>query len=254
MIPEVLSNIIVVLYQPKDPINIGTVVRAMRNTGFSQLRVVEPASDDAWRINIAAPRSAEQVRAIQRFPSITEALQDVRYAVGLTARARKADYTVMFARDAAPLLVQRATVEKIALVFGREDWGLPNDVLTLCQAYITIPTNPDYTSYNLAQAVLLMLYEIFLAAQSQPLHLPEPKRSFPRADHAQLEGMYQQIEETLWQIEFIKSRTSRGIMRSLRNIYSRTDLDEREVRILWGMFHEVVKFLKRKGVETRKPT
>ena len=239
---------IVVLYQPKDPINIGTTLRAMRNMGLSELRIVEPAAADPWRINIAVPRSEQQVKDIRRFPSLPEALRDIAYTVGLTARPRTADYTVMHSREAAPILLARAAAGKIALLFGREDSGLPNSALTLCQAYITIPANPEYYSLNLAQAVLVMLYDLFLAAQDAPLPLPEPKRSFPPADHAQLEGMYRQIEETLWGIEFIKSRTSQGIMRSLRNIFSRTGLDEREVRIIRGIFHETLKFLRRKGV------
>jgi tRNA C32,U32 (ribose-2'-O)-methylase TrmJ len=98
-----------------------------------------------------------------------------------------------------------------------------------------------------------MTYELYLAAHQQSIPLPEAKRAFPLADHAQLEGMYEQIEETLWGIEFIKTRTSRGLMRSIRNIFSQTELDEREVRIIRGIFHEVVKFLRRKGVEPGKP-
>lgn len=251
MIPEILSNIIVVLYQPKDPINIGTTLRAMRNMGGRHLRVVEPAADDVYRISIAAPRSEKQIKAIQRFPSLNDALHDTVYTVGLTARPRKADYTVMFSHEAMPALLEHAAKGKVAILFGREDSGLPNDALTLCDAYITIPTNPDYSSLNLAQAVLVTMYELFLAAQGQPPELPDPKRSFPLADHAQLEGMYQQIEATLWNIEFIKSNTSKGIMRSLRNIFSRTALDEREVRIIRGIFHEIVKFLRRKGIELK---
>ena len=253
LIPTIFSQIVVILYQPKDPINIGTTLRAMRNMGFRHLRLVEPAADDAYRIGIAAPRSEEQIRAIQRFPTLDDALHDVQYTVGLTARPRKANYTVMPSHEAAPALLPRAAEGNLALLFGREDSGLPNSALTLCDAYITIPANPDYNSLNLAQAVLIMLYELFVAAQDQPLPMPPPKRRFPPATHAQLAGMYQQIEDTLWRIEFIKSRTSRGIMRSLRNIFSRTELDEREVRILRGIFHEVVKFLRRKGVETSSP-
>ncbi|MBD3308569.1 TrmJ/YjtD family RNA methyltransferase [candidate division KSB3 bacterium] len=252
MIPASLANIIVVLYQPKDPINIGASLRAMRNMGVSHLRVVEPAADDRWRIGIAAPRCEEEIAAIQRFPSLADALQDVRYTVGLTARARKANYTVMQPREACPEILGRAARGRIALLFGREDSGLPNSALTQCQAYITIPANPDYSSLNLAQAVLLMVYELFLAAQEHPVELPEAKRAFPLADHGQLEGMYQQIEATLWGIEFIKTQTSRGIMRSIRHIFSRTDLDEREVRIIRGIFHEVLKFLRRKGVDPGK--
>lgn len=252
MIPEILSNFTVILYQPKDPINIGTTLRAMRNMGLSRLRIVEPAADDVFRINIAAPRSEEYIQAIERFPSLPEALHDVTYTVGLTARPRKANYTVMLAREAAPILLQRAIQGPVALLFGREDSGLPNEALTLCDAYITIPTNPDYSSLNLAQAVLIMVYELYLAAQDEPPELPEGKHTYPLSNHAQLEGMYQQIEDTLWSIEFIKSRTSKGVMRSLRHIFSRTMLDEREVRIVRGIFHEVVKFLRRKDVEMGK--
>ncbi|MCP4404089.1 MAG: RNA methyltransferase [bacterium] len=248
-VPSIFSNILVILYQPKDPINIGTTLRAMKNMGLNQLRVVEPAADDPWRIGIAAPRSEQDIQAIRRFPSLPEALEDVYYTVGLTARPRKADYTIMQPRPAAAHLLAKAAEGKIALLFGREDFGLPNSALTLCDAYITIPTNPDYSSLNLAQSVLVMAYELFLAAQGSSLALPEPRRSYPPAGHAHLEGMYAQIEESLWGIEFIKTQTSRGIMRTVRNIFSRTELDEREVRMLRGIFHEVIKFLKRKGVE-----
>ena len=253
MIPAILSNIAVILYEPKDPINIGTTLRAMKNMGLSHLRVVEPAADDLWRIGVAAPRSEAEIRAIQRFSSLEEALRDISYTVGLTARMRKANYTVMPPREACPVLLERAAQGKIALLFGREDSGLPNSALTLCDAYITIPTNPDYSSLNLAQAVLLMVYELSLAAQEQPFQIREGKRVFPPADHAQLEGMFQQMEDALWGIEFFKSQTSRGIMRSIRNIFSRAALDEREVQVFRGIFNEIVQFLKRKGIEPGKP-
>lgn len=252
MIPAMFSNIIIVLYEPKDPINIGATLRAMKNMGFARLRIVEPAANDLWRISIAAPRSDQEIRAIERFPSLTEALHDSHYTVGLTARARRAKFTVQYPREAAQELLNRATQGNVALVFGREDSGLPNSALTLCQNYITIPTNPAYSSLNLAQAVLIMVYELFLAAQQVPLAIPEAKRNFPPADHRQLEGMYQQIETTLWRIEFIKTPSSRGIMRSLRDILGRTGLDEREVRIVRGIFHEMLKFLQRKGIEPGK--
>lgn len=253
MIPTILSNIVVVLYEPKDPINIGTTLRAMKNMGFRRLRIVEPAADDVWRISLAAPRSEQDIQGIQRFPSLSEALHDISYTVGLTARVRKANYVVMHPRPATQPLLAKAAEGSVALLFGREDSGLPNSALTRCDGYVTIPANPDYSSLNLGQAVLIMVYELFLAAQEAPLHTPDPKRSYPTADHAQLEGMYQQIEETLWGIEFIKTQTSRGIMRSIRNIFSRTRLDEREVRIIRGIFHEVMSFLGRKGVEPGKP-
>ena len=253
MIPAILSNVVVILYEPKDPINIGTTLRAMKNMGLSHLRVVEPAASDAWRINLSVPRSAEDVKAIQRIPSLEAALRDVTYTVGLTARIRKANYAIMQPREACPILLERAAQGQIALLFGREDSGLPNSALTLCDAYITIPTNPDYSSLNLAQAVLLMTYELFLAAQEQPPVLAEARYEFPPADHGQLEAMYQQIESALWGIEFIKSQTSRGIMRSLRNIFSRAALDEREARIFRGLFREIIEFLRRKGIEPEKP-
>ncbi len=252
MIPAILSNVTVILYEPKDPINIGTTLRAMKNMGLFQLRVIEPAADDLWRISVAAPRSEQEIQAIQRFPSIEEALRDISYTVGLTARMRKANYTVMPPREACPVLLERAAQGKIALLFGREDSGLPNSALTLCDAYITIPTNPDYSSLNLAQAVLLMTYELSLAAQEQPFQIRAGRRTFPPADHAQLEGMFQQIETALWGIEFFKSQTSRGIMRSIRNIFSRTTLDEREVQVFRGMFNEIIQFITRKGIEPGK--
>ena len=93
--------------------------------GLTRLRVVEPAADDLWRIKIAAPRSEQEIQAIERFTSLSEALHDVHYTVGLTARPRKANYTVQHPREAALDLLHRATQDNIALLLAAKIQGFP---------------------------------------------------------------------------------------------------------------------------------
>ena len=238
------ENVIIVLVEPQDPINVGNTVRAMKNMGLARLRLVRPANADPRGIAISAPKADDIISAIEIFDDLDEALADTLMTLALTARPRRAKTLVDRPRSAAEHIVQRAEEGPVALMFGREDSGLPNEAIDRAHMALTIPTRPDYSSLNLGQAVLLMAYEVFLASES-PTPLPQPKRVFPPANAAQLQGMYTQIEQTLWAIEFFKSGVSEGIMRSLSNIYNRAVLDEREVRMLRGIFVEVLKYAER---------
>jgi tRNA (cytidine32/uridine32-2'-O)-methyltransferase len=241
-----LDQVIVVLCEPQDPINIGNSARAMKNMGLTRLRLVQPANPDPRRISISAPRAEDLIESIEVFDSIDAALADVTLTAALSGRVHRAQRRFARPRELAPeLLAQARLGGPVALLFGREDRGLSMEQLDRAQIIVQIPTREDYGSLNLGQAVLLMCYELFCACGELPPLAETGRRRYPPATAAQLEGMYGQIEETLWSIEFFKSGVSAGIMRSLRGVMARAGLDEREARMLRGVFAEVLHFARR---------
>ena len=242
-------DVVVVLCEPQDPINIGTCVRAMRNMGLEHLRLVRPANFDPRSIIISAPRSEAFIEGIEVVETLDEALADVSQCVALSARGRRERGKALRPREAAPLIVERArNAGRVALLFGREDSGLSNAEVDRADLIVTIPAVPDYASLNLGQAVLVMAYELFVTCGT-PAPLEGPRRRFEPANGAELEGLFAQIVTTMRRVEFLDDSTESGVMRALRAAFFRADLDKREYAILRGMFAQVVKFLRRRGLE-----
>jgi TrmH family RNA methyltransferase len=169
-----LDNIVVVLDEPQKLVNIAGVVRAMNNMGLTRLRLVRPAEFDATRISGIAHRSEPLVEATERFDTLEEAVADATFVLGASARARTAHRNYGWAREWGPKVVARAAEGgPVALLFGREDRGLSNQGLDLCNGIAIIPTDEEYSSLNLAQAFLILAYEIFIARQDDSAPLPE---------------------------------------------------------------------------------
>jgi len=238
-----LENVVVVLNEPQNLVNIAGVVRAMKNMGIWRLRLVRPAEFDAWRIGGIAHRSQDVLEGAEILDSLTEALADAVYVVGTTARARTAQRNYARPRDLAPKIVDYTKEGVVALLFGREDRGLGNEALDLCHAAAIIPTNPEYSSINLAQAVLLLCYEVFLAAQGEQGPLPRGRRSTRPATVEELENTYAALEEGLHRIDFYKAREPESILRTLRTLISRAEPDIQEAGLLRAIGFEIGKYL-----------
>ena len=238
-----LENVVVVLNEPQNLVNIAGVVRAMKNMGLWRLRLVRPAEFDSWRIGGIAHRSQDVVDEAEIMGSLREALADAVYVVGTTARARTAQRNYVRPREVAPKIVDHAREGVVALLFGREDRGLGNDALDLCHAAAIIPTNPEYSSINLAQAVLLLSYEVFLAAGGEEKTLPRGKRSTRLATLEELENSYAALEEGLHRIDFYKAREPESILRTLRTLISRAEPDIQEAGLLRAIGFEIGKYL-----------
>lgn len=165
---SVLDNIVVILYQPQDVVNVGAVIRVMSNFGLKRLRLVEPAAWDAYRVEGIAHHTQPIIEAVEFSPTLEAALADCGFVLGTTARKRGTRREKLTPRQAAPLLLEaavRSPSTRAALLFGREDTGLPNEALDDCHALVTIPTGAANPSLNLAQAALVLVYELFLAVQ-----------------------------------------------------------------------------------------
>ncbi|MYI64449.1 MAG: RNA methyltransferase [Gemmatimonadetes bacterium] len=232
-------NLTIVLHQPQDLVNIGGVARAMANMGLARLTLVDPAEFDPRRITGIAHRTEHIVEHAHVAATLEDALAEATYVVGTSARPRTAQRNYRRPRDLASHILRRARDGNVAIVFGREDRGLSNEALDRCHEVIVIPTSPSHASLNLAQAVLLVAYELFLAGAGAPAELPTGKRSLGPAPTAELEEMYGALEAGLASVDFFKARKPESVMRVLRTIFGRTTLDGHEARLVRAVGYEM---------------
>ena len=172
-----LSNVVIVLDHPKDVVNIAAVIRVMNNFGLGTLRLVNPDEFNAYRIKGIAHRSGDLIEAATRHDSLEDAVADVSFVLGTTARPRTAGRKYLWPREAAARMAERAQDGTVAILLGREDRGLTNEGLDLCHAVSIIPTDSEYSSLNLAQACLVLAYEVFLALDTSDQDLPLGRRA-----------------------------------------------------------------------------
>ena len=247
--PAWFERLAVVLVEPTDPVNIGGVIRAMANTGFVKLRLVRPVGFNPWDVIGVAHYTQHIVESTQQFDSLPAAVQDRHLVIGLTGRHHRVARNAVPLPEAVEHMVEAAQAgENVAVVLGREDWGLSNDMLDACHMVTTIPTNPGYPSLNLAQAALLVLYQVFQRAGGQEQSFRAPRRSSGPASAGLLEDLFADLERALDAIAFLRSRSRVHTLRSLRVALYRARLDVREASLLRAAAIEVRRFLKRKGV------
>ncbi len=239
-----MDQVITVLHRPRDVRNIGAVVRALKNMGFHRLRLVQPPPFDPADLTVVAHRSEALLAGIEVYADLDAALADVRYVVGTSERAHPDRPMRADVRPFAAELVARAvSAGPVALLFGPENHGLDNAALDRCQAVLTLPADPAYPSLNLAQAVLLTLYELRMAAAG-PLP-PLPSRS--PATAAELSATFEALAAAVEAVGFIKSGEGAAVLRRLRTLITRAEPDRREAALLAAFAREVVYALQRRA-------
>ena len=238
-LPESLGRIVVVLDHPKDLVNIAGVVRVMMNFGLSRLRLVQPDEFDIWRIGGIAHKSQRISEAATLHDTLDEAVADASFIVGTSARPRTAGRSYGRPREVAAHIAQRAHEETVAIVLGREDRGLTNEALDRCHAVTIIPTDAVYKSLNLAQACLVLAYEVFLAVGAGDRPLPKGRRATRAPTQEELEDVFAALESGLAKIDFFKARHPDSVMRTLRTILARAEPDLREAKLIGAIGHEI---------------
>jgi tRNA (cytidine32/uridine32-2'-O)-methyltransferase len=227
-----------VLVRTSHPGNIGAAARAIRTMGFTRLVLVAPRDYPHPEATALAVGATDVLDGIIVVPTLIEAIADCTLVLGCTARRRGVPLAELSPREAASRVVAAAGKSEIAIVFGNERTGLENDELKLCHAAVHIPSDPEFPSLNLAQAVQVVAYELRLA-QLLPAADPDaPARSDPPASAEQMEHFFAHLGQTLDDIDFHKGRSPRTIMQRLRRLFLRAHLDEREVRILRGVLDD----------------
>ncbi|MDD2850425.1 MAG: RNA methyltransferase [Desulfuromonadaceae bacterium] len=229
------NNIAIVLVEPQSPGNIGMACRAMKNMGLTRLRIVNGCDrfhPESLKFAVAA---RDLLESAQLFPDLLSAIEDCTLTVGTTRRHGKYRQEILSPPEVAGRFRELVTFDcRAALVFGREDNGLTTEELSLCRWHATIPTSHEYGSLNLAQSVLLFCYELGKAAETagggRPLEL---------ATSCEMEALFAHLDGTLNKIGFLNDQNPAHIMRSLRRIFFRANLDNREVTVLRGMLTQI---------------
>lgn len=225
----------VILVRSKDSANVGAAARAMKNFGLGDLVLVAPRCTVDRRAHALAAHAGDVLEGARVVDSLEAAIADRRLVLGTSARRRTTEtLPLLTPRAAAPQLLGEAT----AVVFGPEDHGLSNEELDLCQGYVSIPTSA-YSSLNLAQAVLLVAYELHLAepggASRRP---PRPEEDAPAA-REQLERFYEQLVHAFHTIGYTDAQRERATARLFRGMFDRVALSEREVAALRGLLSQL---------------
>ncbi len=234
----------VVLYEPQNTINIAATVRAMKNFGVKDVVLVRPVEYTAYRLEGIAHGTLDIIERIRNVSTLDEALGDTVYVAAFTARRRRTKWKVGTPRQAAAELMERATEGTVALLFGREDDGLPNEALERAHLHVTIPTT-EHASLNLAQAVVVALYELHLAAGTAGRRIGPPRKDAPPATAAEFERLFKDQERALEAVDFFKTRFRDHIMRTARSLGLRMEPDAREIMLVRAMWIEVVRAMNR---------
>ncbi len=237
-----LDNIRIVLVNTSHPGNIGGVARAMKNMGLSRLYLVEPKEYPSEEANWRAASADDVLDAAVVTASLDQAIGDCQFVVGTSARERRIPWPLLDPRQCAERILEVAPREQVAILFGREDRGLTNDELKVCNLHLNVPTSPDYSSLNLAMAVQIVCYELRMLLVKDELPQAEDEQwDTPFTTRENMERFYQHLEETLTDIGFLNPAAPRQLMARLRRLYSRVRLDEMELNILRGILTETQK-------------
>lgn len=233
----------IILINPQMGENIGASARAMLNCGLNDLRIVNPR--DGWPNDKAISNSAgaiEKMLGVQVFDNTEQSLEEFNYIYATTTRPRDMVKPVFTANKAAQDMYERASNgQKIAILFGCERAGLSNEDISHSNAIISIPLNPEFSSLNLAQGVLLCAYEWAQTCEYQAPNKETPQGdSFP-VSHADFDGFIKRLESELEKHHFFRNEDMRPtMMRNIRALFSRSEMTDQEVRTLQGIVSALI--------------
>jgi tRNA (cytidine32/uridine32-2'-O)-methyltransferase len=222
----------IVLVGTTHPGNIGAVARAMKNMGLSDLALVNPRHFPHEDATARASGATDVLDGAKVVSSLSEALTDCVYVAGASARSRTINWPSMGPRDCAERMILENKEGVVAAVFGPEKSGLHNDDLDLCHTLLTIPTDPGFSSLNLAMAVQVLTYELRVAGMVDPG--PGFDSEAPPATGEEMERFYTHLEQVLMDIQFLDPDNPRYLMRRMRRMFIRTRPDKNEANILRG--------------------
>lgn len=234
----------IVLVDTAHPGNIGAVARAMKNMGLAELHLVRPKFFPNSEATARASGAQDVLETARVHETFEAAIGECGLVVGTSARQRHLPWQLVEPRECAQQVVQTAQTGHAAIVFGSERYGLSNTELNQCNLMVTIPTNPDYSSLNIAMAVQVLAYELWLLRKG-PV---EPvAREVPLATIEELQRLYVHIEQVLEEIDF-RDRTGNGqLMARIRRLFNRAQVDQNEMNILRGILTAVQARRKKAG-------
>lgn len=230
-----MKNIRIVLIETSHPGNIGAAARAMKNMCVEQLYLVNPLE---FPSPVATARSSGAEDVLEKAivcSDLNRALSDCHVVIGASARLRSVGWPQFNPKQNAAFCIKDNADKNVAIVFGREDSGLSNEEMDRCQYLLHIPTNPEHSSLNIAAAVQVVCYELFQAYLELFDSSDERSQTEPLATGEELEGFFNHMESALTEIGFLKPPSCNKLLRRLRRMFNRAQLDQTDINILRGI-------------------
>ena len=245
-ISERQENIRIVLVNTTHPGNIGGAARAMKNMGLAELYLVQPREYPAPRAVWRAAGARDLLANATIVETVDEAIADCALVVGTSARERRIPWPMLNPRECGEKIYSEAATHKTALLFGREDRGLTNDELQKCHYHVHIPSNPDYSSLNLATAVQVLAYEIRMASLADDQgNLPSLSEwDQPPVTAGDLEFFHEHLATTMAELQFYDPENPKQLLTRMRRLFNRVRMDQMEVSILRGLLSAVQRKIK----------
>lgn len=239
----ILDQIRIVMIQTTHPGNIGAVARAMKNMGLKDLCLVSPKRFPDPDADARSSGATDILQAAKVVETLDEALSDCHFVVGTSARGRHIPWPITSPREMAAIAASLQPNKRMAILFGREDRGLTNDELHRCHHHVHIPTNPDFSSLNVAAAVQVIAYELRVASLEHSTSPPQwgTDWDIELADAKEVELMFEHLEKTLVQVDFLDPKNPRQLMTRLRRLFLRAIPDKVEINVMRGFLTAINK-------------
>ena len=239
---DLLNSVRVVLVGTTHPGNIGATARAMKNMGIVNLALVKPKDFPSNEAIYRSKAAKDVLESAQIYENLEDAVSDCELVIGTSARGRTVPWPVLSPKEAADRVAVHSENNKVAIVFGREDRGLTNQELGLCNLHVHIPTDPEYSSLNLAQAVQILVYEIRVSILKDQEY--EEYWDVDLATNEQTERLIDHMDELMKEVEFYDVQNPRKLLLRVRRFFKRSRIDVMEANIFRGLFAAIQKKLK----------
>ena len=233
------ENVRIILVEPQHPGNIGASARAMKNMGFNDLRLVSPKRFPDPQADWRAAGAIDLLENSAIYSTLNKAIADCALVIGTSARVRNIPRPSIFAKDLPDLISRYPTNLKVAILFGRESSGLTNDELQFCHYHLQIPSDEGYPVLNLAMALQIVVYELFISVSGKLQKEPEWDRAI--ASSGEVDMMLEHLEQVLFESEFLDSENPGKTLVRLRRMFMRIHLDETEVQVMRGVLKHLHK-------------
>ena len=245
------QNLVIILVRPKGASNVGSIARAMTHFGITELRVVSPMCDvKDIKAHSMAMAGQDILKNSSHYPTLKDAIMDCNLTIATSRRIGRNRFPSLSLRDDAKKIYESILINKVAIVFGQEDKGLFKEEMELCQEHLVIPARPQSESYNLSQAVLLILWEIFMSNPKdfeKPENIDNSKEIETVASRKEIEDLLEQILEVSMEIGFVPYYEPKRVTNTFRKMINRIEPTTREVRTMRGMIKQVnSKFIDKK--------
>ena len=239
---DLLNSVRVVLVGTTHPGNIGATARAMKNMGIVNLALVKPKDFPSNEAIYRSKAAKDVLESAQIYENLENAVSDCELVIGTSARGRTVPWPVLSPKEAADRVAVHSENNKVAIVFGREDRGLTNQELGLCNLHVHIPADPEYSSLNLSQAVQILVYEIRVSILKD--QECEEYWDVDLATNEQTERLIDHMDELMKEVEFYDVQNPRKLLLRVRRFFKRSRIDVMEANIFRGLFAAIQKKLK----------